>query len=120
MDSRQKAQVIIAAAEERKANGVTALDLQGLTLIADYFIIGSGNSRVHIRAVADGIMEKMGESGFKSKRSEGYAEAQWILLDYQDVVVHIFSEEMRAYYDLETFWKSADRIYPSSEEGEPP
>jgi len=119
LDSREKAQIIADAFEDRKASRVVALDLQGLTLIADYFVICSGNSPVHIRAVADGVMEKMAEAGFKSRRCEGYANAQWILLDYQDVVAHIFSEELRAYYDLESFWKEAKVVYQTPEAERP-
>jgi ribosome-associated protein len=104
LTSEEKRDAIIAAADDKKANYVTALDLRGKTLIADFFIICSGTSNIHIRAVADGIIEALETQGIRQHRIEGYSEATWVLLDYGDVIVHIMSEEQRDFYGLERLW----------------
>ncbi len=104
LESEEKNQIVIEAAEDKKANYITSLDLRGKTLIADFFVICSGTSNVHIRSIADGIMEAMEKRGIRQNRLEGYSEASWILLDYGDVVAHIMSEGQRDYYKLEGLW----------------
>jgi ribosome-associated protein len=106
LTSEEKRDAIIDAAEGKKANYVTAIDLRGKTLIADFFIICSGTSNIHIRAVADGIMEGLEKQGVRQSRIEGYSEAAWVLLDYGDVIVHIMSEDQRSYYKLEKLWSN--------------
>ena len=104
MTSEQTRDAIVTGAEDKKANYVTVIDLRGKTLIADFFIICSGTSNIHIRAVADGIMEEMENRGVRQRRIEGYSEASWVLLDYGDVIVHIMAEEQRDFYKLEALW----------------
>lgn len=104
LTSEEKRDAIIAAAEDKKANYITELDLRGKTVIADFFIICSGTSNIHIRAVADGIIEAMDKRGVRQRRIEGYNEATWVLLDYGDCIVHIMSEEQRHFYGLEKLW----------------
>ncbi len=105
LTSEQKRDAIVAGAEDKKANYITEIDLRGKTLIADFFIICSGTSNIHIRAIADGIMEALEKQGTRQRRMEGYSEATWILLDYSDVIVHVMSEEQREFYGLEKLWK---------------
>jgi ribosome-associated protein len=107
LDSDVKRQAIENAAEDKKANYITTLNLRGKTLIADYFVICSGTSNVHIRAIADGIMEEMEKFGIRQSALEGYSEGSWVLLDYGDVVAHIMSEEHRSFYKLEGLWGTA-------------
>ncbi len=104
LTSEERRDAIVAAAEDKKANYITALDLRGKTLIADFFIICSGTSNIHIRSVADGIMEAMEKRGIRQRRIEGYSEATWVLLDYGDNIVHVMSEEQRSFYGLEKLW----------------
>ena len=104
LTSDERREAIVGAAEDKKANYITALDLRGKTLIADFFIICSGTSNIHIRSVADGIMEAMEKQGIRQRRIEGYSEATWILLDYGDNIVHVMAEEQRSYYGLEKLW----------------
>ena len=104
LTSEERRDAIVGAAEDKKANYTTTLDLRGKTLIADFFIICSGTSNIHIRSVADGIMEAMEKRGIRQRRIEGYSEATWILLDYGDNIVHIMSEEQRRFYGLEKLW----------------
>lgn len=84
------------------------LDLRALTVITDYFLICHGTSTVHIRAIADRVLERFEEHRLRPK-IEGYQEAEWILLDYGDLVVHIFAEETREFYSLERLWSDAPR-----------
>ncbi len=110
MTTEQKRLKIIEAAEDAKAERINVLDLRGKTLIADYFVVCSGNSDVHIRSIADRVQEMLKENGERALRVEGYREATWVLLDYGDVVVHIMREEQRQYYGLEAFWENAPLI----------
>ena len=108
LESEEKERVIVDAAEDKKANYITTLDLKGKTLIADYFVICSGTSNVLIRSIADGIIEAMEQRGIRASALEGYAEGAWVLLDYGDVVTHIMSEEHRSFYKLEGLWSKGD------------
>lgn len=110
MTTEQKRQLILDAAEDAKAERISDLDLRGKTLIADYFIVCSGTSDVHIRSVADKIQDALRTAGERALRVEGYREATWVLLDYGDIVVHIMREETREHYGLETFWQNAPLI----------
>jgi len=109
-DPVAKATLIAETADAVKAEDIVALDLRGLTIIADFFLICTGNSSIQLRAITDRIEEKMREHGFRKLRVEGYQEATWILLDYGDVVVHIMAAEQRAFYRIEEFWKEAPRL----------
>jgi len=104
MNSEVKRDAIIAAAEDKKANYITTIDLRGKTLIADFFLICSGTSNIHIRSIADGVTESLEKAGVRQRRMEGYSEATWVLLDYGDIIVHVMSEEQRDYYSLEKLW----------------
>lgn len=117
LTSDERRDVIVTAAEDKKANYTTTLDLRGKTLIADFFVICSGTSNVHIRSIADGIMEAMEAHGIRQRALEGYSEASWVLLDYGDVVTHIMSETQRDFYKLERLW-SAGRTDESPAEEE--
>ena len=104
MTSDEKRELIIAAADDKKANYVTLIDLRGKTMIADYFIVCSGTSNIHIRSVADGIIESLEEAGVRAHRSEGFSEGTWIVIDYGDVIVHVMAEAERDRYKIENLW----------------
>ncbi|WP_218025455.1 ribosome silencing factor [Capsulimonas corticalis] len=104
LTSEQKRDIIVAAAEDKKANYMTEIDLRGKTLIADFFIICSGTSNIHIRSISDGVIESMEEHGIRAHRTEGYSEATWIVVDYGDVILHVMSEDERDRYKLEKLW----------------
>lgn len=110
LDSEEKVRTMAAAADSLRADAIVALDLRSLTIIADFFLICTGNSSIQIRAIANRIEERMREQGLHRLRMEGYQEATWILLDYGDVVAHIMAAEQRAFYNLEAFWASAPRL----------
>lgn len=104
MTSEEKRDAIVAAAEDKKANYVTVIDLRGKTIITDFFVICSGTSNIHIRSIADGVMESLEKQGVRQNRMEGYSEATWIILDYGDSIVHVMAEDQRGYYSLEKLW----------------
>jgi ribosome-associated protein len=115
MTSEQKRDAIIAAADDKKANYVTQIDLRGKTVIADYFIICTGTSNIHIRSVADGIVEALEKVGVRPKRTEGYVESTWIIVAYDDVIVHVMSDDERKKYNLESLWTRELKFDPSGQ-----
>jgi len=113
MPSDAKRSLIVKAADDKKANYLTEIDLRGKTLIADFFIVCSGTSNIHIRAVADGIVEELEKNGVRAHRTEGYSEGTWIVIDYGDVIVHVMSEDERNRYKIENLWTREVKADPS-------
>jgi ribosome-associated protein len=103
-------QTAIAAVEDKKAAGITLLDLRKAAGFTDFFLICSGSNPRQIRAIADGVTEALGAAGAKPSHVEGYDRAEWILLDYFDFIVHVFAEQTRVFYDLERLWGSAEHV----------
>ena len=97
----------------KRAEDVVILDLRDLDGVCDYFVLATGQSEVQTRAIADAVDEGMRARGMRPWHVEGYEARRWILLDYVDFVVHVFSEKARKFYDLERLWKSAKRLEPS-------
>ena len=100
----------VRAADEKKAQGMLVLRLSAITEFTDYFIICSGNSSRQTKAIADEIVERLKSSDVRPLNTEGYNNAEWILIDYGAFVVHIFTEESRRFYDLERLWRDAERV----------
>lgn len=109
-DSDLKMELICAAADEYKAREITVLDVRAQTIVADYFIICSGTSTTHIKSIAEGVQDHLRERAQLRARSEGDAQSFWIILDYSDVILHVFDEETREFYDLESLWGEAQTI----------
>lgn len=106
IETQQKLELVKKLLNEKKADEIEVIDLQGRTLVADYFVICSGTSNTHIKAIADGLLVEGKNEGLKKDRVEGYTQARWVLVDYGDIVVHIFAREEREYYDIESLWKA--------------
>jgi len=104
LESNIIAQKISEILTDKKAKDVKSIDISEVTIIADYFVICSGTSTTHIKALADEVEEKMKEMNVELLRKEGYNSARWILLDFNSVVVHVFHEEDREFYNLERLW----------------
>jgi ribosome-associated protein len=102
--------IALKAADDKKALDIVILDISHIASFASYFLFCSGESSRQIQAIADEVEEKMRASGFKASHVEGYRNAEWILLDYMDLVVHIFSRNARAYYDLERLWRDGKKM----------
>ncbi len=105
----KEVQLVIDSVQEKKAEDVTVLDLQKATSFTDYFVICSGQSEPQIRTIFKNVEEKLSENGIDLHHMEGRFETGWVLMDYRDFVVHIFSPEKRMYYDLERLWGDAPR-----------
>lgn len=113
--SREKALSCARAAIDKKAENVKILDLSKISAFTDYFVICSGISDRQVKAISDAIDHAMRSSGRKILASEGYGEGRWALIDLGDVVVHVFLDALREYYDLETLWAEAPRVRIPSE-----
>lgn len=110
-DSEQIARMAADAIDEKKGLDVEILEVGDLLTITEVFVIATGTSRIHVRAVADGVEEHLAaEAGRKPLRREGVEQGEWVLLDYGDVVVHLFQPEQRDYYGLERLWRDAPAI----------
>lgn len=104
----------ILACQDKQAEDVTVLELEKDSgAFTDYFVMCSGTNSRQIQAIADAVDERLEALGLRVAHSEGYKQAEWVLLDYVDFVVHIFSEKARQFYDLERLWKSAKKVEPS-------
>ena len=99
----------IAAAQEKKAEKVTVLDLHGVASFTDYFLICSGTGNRQVQAICDSVEEQLGQWGWNPAQIEGRALAEWVLMDYRDFIVHIFTERARLFYDLERLWRASKR-----------
>lgn len=110
VDQAEAAKIAARTAEDRLADDILVLDVSKSFFYADYFVICSGNTTRHTSRIAEEVQRKMKEAGVRLKRAEGAAEATWILLDFGDVIVHIFTSEAREFYKLENLWKDAPRL----------
>ena len=99
------ARIAIEAIKDKKGEDIRVIDISHVTVIADYFIIVSGNNANQVQTIVDNVREQLSKAGYEEPKVEGYQAASWILLDYKDVVVHVFSKEDRLFYDLERIWR---------------
>jgi ribosome-associated protein len=113
-DLRRQVSEAILACQDKQAEDVTILELEKDSgAFTDYFVMCSGTNPRQIQAISDAVDERLEALGLRVTHSEGYKQAEWVLLDYVDFVVHIFSEKARQFYDLERLWKSAKRLEPA-------
>ena len=105
---------VVKCMDSKKAIDIKVLDISKITTMADYFVICQGGSNTQMKAIADEVEEKLGEAGVKPFGREGMNTAYWILMDYSDVIVHIFSGESRSFYSIENLWSDAEVVDISS------
>ena len=110
MDSKEIAKLAIEALEDKKAEDIKVIDISEVSVIADYFIIANGTNSSQIQALSDNVEEKLGKAGVPLRQIEGYNNANWILLDFHDVIIHIFDKENRLFYDLERIWRDGKLV----------
>jgi ribosome-associated protein len=112
-DLKRQISEAITACQDKKADEITILELEkGSGAFTDYFLVCSGSNPRQIQAIAEEVEHRLERGGMRPTHMEGYKQAEWVLLDYVDFVVHVFSEKARKYYDLERLWKSAKRLQP--------
>ena len=110
MTTKEMAKMAIEALEDKKAEDIQVIDISEVSVIADYFIIASGNNRNQVQALIDNVEEQLGRTGVSPKQIEGYDAANWVLMDYQDIIVHVFDKENRLFYDIERIWRDGKNI----------
>lgn len=108
------AKMAVEALEEKKAEDIKIIDISEVSVMADYFIIAGGSNRNQIQALCDNVEKELGKAGFPVKQTEGYDSANWVLLDFGDVIVHIFDKENRLLYDLERIWRDGKQVDSNS------
>src|SRR5438094_8390084 len=114
-DLQRQVTEAISACQEKKAEEITVLELEKDSgAFTDYFVVCSGTNPRQIQAISDEVEERLNKAGMRPTHVEGYKQAEWVLLDYVDFVVHVFSEQARKYYDLERLWKSAKKVEPAA------
>ncbi len=110
MDTKQITKLAMEAMEDKKAEDIRIIDISHISTIADFFLIANGSNKSQIQALADYVTEVLTKAGCPVKQVEGYQSANWILLDFQDLIVHIFDKENRLFYDLERIWRDGVQI----------
>ncbi len=112
MNSRELVKLAVQALEDKKANNVKVIDISNISTMGDFFVIADGTNRNQVQAMSDNVEECLHNAGISLKNREGYSNGGWILLDYYDIIIHIFTEEERSFYDLEHIWRDGNIISP--------
>ncbi|KRL41606.1 MULTISPECIES: ribosome silencing factor [Lacticaseibacillus] len=110
MDKTQLLETIVKAADDKRAEDIVALDMEGVSLLADYFVIMNGNSERQVQAIVDGVEDAVMAAGGNQPRIEGKKGSRWMLMDFNDIVVHVFVPEEREFYNLEKLWSDAPLV----------
>lgn len=108
--SREMARIACRALGDKKGEDIKVIDITGISVLADYFIIANGNSDTQVNALADSVEEQLHKAGYAMRQCEGQGTGRWILMDYGDIIVHVFDKENRLFYDLERIWKDGKLI----------
>lgn len=107
---KEMARIAYDALSDKKGEDIKIIDITGVSVLADYFIIATGNSDSQVNALVDNVEEELHKAGYPLKQREGRANSSWILLDFGDIIVHVFDKENRLFYDLERIWKDGRNI----------
>ena len=110
LKSKEMVKLAVQALEDKKGEDIKVIDITEVSVLADYFIIASGTNKNQVQALVDNVDETLGRAGYEAKQMEGYATAYWVLLDYNDIIVHVFDSENRLFYDLERIWRDGKTI----------
>lgn len=111
-NSVKMAKLAIEALEDKKGEDIKVIDISEVSVIADYFIIAGGDNTSKIQAMCNNVEEVLGRAGYFCKQVEGYDTANWVLMDFGDVIIHIFDKENRLLYDLERIWRDGKAVSP--------
>ena len=110
IDSKEMTKLAITALEDKKAEDIRVIDISEVSVLADYFIIANGTNRSQIQAMTDNVEEFLGRAGCSVKQIEGYDSANWVLMDFKDIIVHIFDKDNRLFYNLERIWRDGKAL----------
>lgn len=110
MEALELAKKAAKTLDDKKGNHINLVKIEEISSLADYFVIASGNSNTHVRALADEVEEQLKKEGVAPARVEGYRSDSWVLLDYSSVVVHVFTPDAREFYDLDRLWADGEKI----------
>ena len=113
--SKEMVKLAVQALQDKKGEDVKIIDIRQISVLADYFVIASGSNGNQVQAMADNVEEMLGKAGYVSAQIEGYDSANWILMDYKDIIVHIFCREDRLFYDLERIWRDGKTVVDVNE-----
>ncbi|MFT4105846.1 MAG: ribosome silencing factor [Lacrimispora sp.] len=116
-ESIEMVKVAYEALSDKKGEDISVIDIRKVSVMADYFIIASGMNVNQVQAMVDNVEEELGKRGYICKQMEGYQTANWILMDYGDIIVHVFDRENRLFYDLERIWRDGKTIAVEELEG---
>ena len=105
MEAKELTKLAVKALEDKKGEDIRVIDIHGVSVLADYFVIADGSNASQVKAMADNVEEELGKAGHECRQIEGYQTAGWILMDYGDLIIHVFDEENRLFYDLERIWR---------------
>lgn len=108
--AKEMTRLAYEALEDKKAVDIKIINIEEVSVLADYFIIASGTNRNQVQALADNVEETLYKAGYPVKQTEGYRTANWVLMDYGDIIVHVFDSENRLFYDLERIWRDGKEI----------
>ena len=112
MTSKEMVKIAYNAIDDKKGMDISIIDISEISVLADYFIIAGGSNINQKKAIADNVVEQLGKEDVHPKSIEGYNNANWILMDYKDIIIHLFSKEDRLFYDLERIWQDGKVISP--------
>lgn len=112
MDQNEKLRIIVEALEGKIAHDIRVIRISEISSMADYIVIADGSNRNQVQAMCDNVEHAMAKNGEIMKNREGYANGGWILLDYYDIIIHVFSEKERSFYDLDNIWRDGELLRP--------
>ncbi|WP_407882059.1 ribosome silencing factor [Furfurilactobacillus curtus] len=118
LTSKEMLEIAVKAGDSKRAEDIVALDVEQVSLVADYFVLMNGGSKRQVQAIVQAVQDEEADAGVIVRRVEGKAEGTWVLLDFGDIVVHVFQEEQRQYYNLEKLWSDAPLVNLTSWLGE--
>ena len=108
--SREMVTLACQALDDKKGKDIKVIDIHEVSVIADYFVIASGSNQNQVQAMVDNVDEQLGRAGYEAKQVEGTKNSAWVLMDYGDVIIHVFDEENRLFYDLERIWRDGKEL----------
>lgn len=108
--SKKMAALAYQALDDKKGEDIRVIDISGISVLADYFVIANGNSDSQVRALVENVEEQLLKAGYEVKQREGYGLGSWVLLDFGDIIVHVFDKENRLFYNLERIWKDGKLV----------